>query len=332
MPPLWTGPDNRDLDFMGKSISVASVGGPESCIIDCEDLGRGFHFHNGEDQDAIVHGFTIRNGHTIDSSGAGILINGAAPVISNCVLTGNDAEYPRDGGGIFASGGLIIDCIIRDNRADFGGGLSVSGDTVVQNCLIMNNFADEAGGGLFTGLEGNPLAYGCTITENGSGEGGGGVFVMSSMEMINTIVWDNWAAVQGAEGYLMGYGPSPVFSFSYCDLGGDWYMEYYSIPDPGPGNIYEDPLFATGPNGSWYLSQTTAGQPTDSPCVDAGDPASALFGTTRTDLQCVGAFRHHAHRPPAGCGCAGYGLPLRPLSRDVHLPRPGCFLLLPRPR
>jgi hypothetical protein len=52
----------------------------------------------------------------------------------------------------------------------------------------------------------------------------------------------------------------------------------------GTGNIDEDPLFVTGPDGDYYLSQTAAGQPATSPCVDAGDLASVMItGTTRTD-------------------------------------------------
>ena len=53
---------------------------------------------------------------------------------------------------------------------------------------------------------------------------------------------------------------------------------------PGEGNINVDPLFVTGPEGDYYLSQTAAGQAEDSPCVDTGDPQADLFrGSTRTD-------------------------------------------------
>ena len=40
---------------------------------------------------------------------------------------------------------------------------------------------------------------------------------------------------------------------------------------PGPGFLSDDPLFATGPSGNFYLSAVAAGQPTDSPCIDGGD-------------------------------------------------------------
>jgi len=282
----YTGSENRDLDFDGKSITVASANGPAVCFIDCQELGRGFHFHNGEDENAIVQGFTIRNGRPADGSGAGILIeDGSAPEILNCVFTDNDAYYPYGGGGVYAAGGLIFDCIFRNNNADFGGGLALTGDAIALNCLIVNNFADEMGGGLWSGMDGNPLVSYCTIANNLSGEAGGGVFIVSSMTMNNSIIWDNWAAVEGGDGYALGYGPSPVFSFSYSEMGLDWAAFYYPIYDEGPGVIAVDPLFASGPDGDWYLGQTAAGQPADSPCVDSGQPADPPFRTTRTDLQ-----------------------------------------------
>ncbi|RJP80835.1 MAG: T9SS C-terminal target domain-containing protein [Candidatus Zixiibacteriota bacterium] len=53
---------------------------------------------------------------------------------------------------------------------------------------------------------------------------------------------------------------------------------------PGTGNINVNPLFTSGPDGGYYLSQVAAGQAQQSPCVDAGCPDSSLFiGTTRTD-------------------------------------------------
>ena len=53
----FTGPGNRELDYLGKAITVRSQSGqPENCVIDLEgtiyDGYRGFHFHHGEDHDA----------------------------------------------------------------------------------------------------------------------------------------------------------------------------------------------------------------------------------------------------------------------------------------
>ena len=54
------------------------------------------------------------------------------------------------------------------------------------------------------------------------------------------------------------------------------------------GNLSGDPLFASGPKGSYYLAQTASSQAKDSPAVNPGGGAAAsLFGwgkyTTRTD-------------------------------------------------
>jgi len=64
---IYTGPGNRDCDFLGKAITVRSASGAALCIIDCQatelDMHRAFTFQNGESPDSVVQGFTIRNGH-----------------------------------------------------------------------------------------------------------------------------------------------------------------------------------------------------------------------------------------------------------------------------
>ncbi len=255
---IWTGANNRTLDFRGKAITVSSANGPGFCTIDCLEQGCAVHFQNGEDLDSVFTGFTIFDGH--GEGGGGIRVeSGCTPLIANCVIQGCLAYY--------------------------GGGLYLGDDAVIRNCLIHDNHAYEGGGGIHTRIDANPLVTSCTITDNFSGEVGGGVFVVDSMVMTNCIVWENEALFDGDEGYLAGYGASPTLSISYNDLGLYWYLGYYTYIDNGPGNITADPLFASGPDGDWFLGQTAAGQPAQSPCVDSGDPEVTPFGTTRTDLE-----------------------------------------------
>ena len=58
---------------------------------------------------------------------------------------------------------------------------------------------------------------------------------------------------------------------------------------PGEGNIDDYPEFVLGPFGYFYLDQTGAGQPADSPCVDAGSDTAEDLGlselTTRNDSE-----------------------------------------------
>jgi hypothetical protein len=67
---VYTGdPDNRNLHFDGKSITVRSTdpNNPEiaaNTIIDPNGAGRGFSFNSGEDANCVISGLTIRNGYT----------------------------------------------------------------------------------------------------------------------------------------------------------------------------------------------------------------------------------------------------------------------------
>jgi len=52
----------------------------------------------------------------------------------------------------------------------------------------------------------------------------------------------------------------------------------------GEGNLDADPLFVSGPQGDYYLSQIDAGQPEESPCVNRGDLTWPVpNAATRTD-------------------------------------------------
>jgi len=96
----YTGSGNKALDFWGKAITVKSENGPENCVIDCENNGRGFSFHSGEDANSVVNGFTIQNGRTA-SNGGGIYCQNSSPKILNNIISENWSYY--GGGGIFCS-------------------------------------------------------------------------------------------------------------------------------------------------------------------------------------------------------------------------------------
>ncbi len=94
---IYTGPGNRDIDFGGRLISLRSANGPDNCIIDCQakaiDPHRGFWFHSSESSDAVLAGFTIRNGFVEDPEpgGGGILCENSSPTIINCMIIENTA-------------------------------------------------------------------------------------------------------------------------------------------------------------------------------------------------------------------------------------------------
>jgi predicted outer membrane repeat protein len=83
--------------------------------------------------------------------GGGIQINGGAPTITNCVLSGNEAG--GKGGGINVNNGspTLTNCIISGNKANSllrgGGGIHIrNASAIVTNCTISNNTANKGGG------------------------------------------------------------------------------------------------------------------------------------------------------------------------------------------
>ncbi|MHC4394230.1 MAG: choice-of-anchor Q domain-containing protein [Planctomycetota bacterium] len=138
----YSGNGNYNIDFGGKSATVYSLNGPANCIIDCENLGRGFDFHSGETQGAIIEGFTITNGQA-DYGGAISCMMNSSPQIRDCVLSGNTATI--HGGGLYCSmsNPMLADCTISNNSPDGiwveGNGVWISG--VVE--IVSNDLAGD---------------------------------------------------------------------------------------------------------------------------------------------------------------------------------------------
>jgi len=176
----YTGTGNRDIDFNGKGITVRSENGADYCIIDCEgsDVNphRGFYFHGGEQEDSIVHGFTIQNGYAVNGGGIKCS-NFSSPTISGNIIRNNHAS--NRGGGIY--------CINNANA------------TITNNMVILNT-VDEDGGGIFCEntcpvIKNN---YICWNTAPPSYGLGGGIYCDSSKSMIaNNTICGNSALAGG---------------------------------------------------------------------------------------------------------------------------------------
>ena len=245
--------------------------------------------------------------------------------ISNCNITNNramtDVNDPNDddvytnGAGLFCStGGISVqDCNISGNIANFSGGgayLRDLGLASFNNNLIVNNGANRDGGGVSVNWYTYSIFSNCTFAANASigvtdendddsedtnGTGlGGGLYCsyLSECTITDSILWDNLAA--HGDGIAIGTGfefdrrPSTLSIYnSDIKNGRSAIFVDDSCTLNYENNIYEDPLFASGPLGRYYLSQTSSGQEQQSPCVDAGSNyahALNLSGyTTRTD-------------------------------------------------
>ena len=84
----YTGPGNRNIRFLGKSITVRSQSGPENCIIDGQDSYVLFRFIEHELPGAVLDGLTITN-----AGNSGIFCSkNSSPTIANKVKCIKNAE------------------------------------------------------------------------------------------------------------------------------------------------------------------------------------------------------------------------------------------------
>jgi hypothetical protein len=161
---IYKSTGNRDLDFKGKNLTLKSLNGASSTIIDCEGNAEQPHralcFKNGENETSIIEGFTIKNGYA--QLGGGIYCSNSSPTIKNC--------------------------IIRDNHSFGDGGAIVCSNAKISDCEIVSNSAGNRGGGLFCDNGATPLVIGTTISQNISVNLGGGIYFLSSEININDCI------------------------------------------------------------------------------------------------------------------------------------------------
>ncbi len=206
---IYTGQGNRDITFNGKAIKVTSESGAEKTIIEPNGNEQepycGFIFNNGENENSVLDGFTIRKGARFGNpGGGGIEINSsspsienciiennkgggigvcsqgsvnASPLIANCQISGND-DWGGMAGGIAccaSTAPYIVDCTISDNS---GSGLhcynSYSSPTIV-NTRIMCNSANK-GAGIHAIVHTFPTISNCLIISNSAAYAGGGIY------------------------------------------------------------------------------------------------------------------------------------------------------------
>ena len=186
----------------------------------------------GVDGDAVLDGFTIRNGSGIPvtgySEGGGIFCNYSSPTISNNHVTGNTVSYR--GAGIYC----------------YYGSPTITGNK------ITGNQAAQYGGGIYS--------YGssATITSNtfasNTAPNGGGITSNGTETISNNII------AFGSSGVYKSSGLTPTLR-NNCVFGNTSY-NYSGLPS-GTGDISQDPLFTNRIGGDYHLSE-------ESPCVNAG--------------------------------------------------------------
>jgi len=170
-PGRYTGYGNRDIDYLGKAITVRSENGPENCIIDCNasssEYINGFKFQNGEDANSVLDGLTIKNANYsgIDCS------KRSSPTVKNCIISNNSSS----GIACYSASPTIKNCRITDNTADSGGGICCYeySSPIIHSCIISGNSAEEGSGIYAFSVEFSKLTVTNSAIINNYGGGGG---------------------------------------------------------------------------------------------------------------------------------------------------------------
>jgi hypothetical protein len=186
---VFTGSGNRDIDFGGKDLTVASESLDNTvCTIVCggslAEPHRGFHFHSGETRASVVRGISIDGGYAYDAlveqnGGGGIRIDGASPTIQDCYIGDCAASGPvAIGGGVSIVNGadpFLLQCgIALCDGLGYGGGVGIfNANATISGCWLVGNTASAVGGGLYVqNAYASEVEY-CQFYENIAGAGGG---------------------------------------------------------------------------------------------------------------------------------------------------------------
>ncbi len=215
----YTGPGNRNLDFLGKDLVLLSSSGAMMTVIDCQGLGRGIHFHSGEA--ALVSGFTIRSGSAQGTFGGAVLIEGAAtPMLVECRFESNHANA---GGGVFVSSSVaLVDCEFAGNAADnWGGGLYAESAIVdAAGCSFSQNVA-SIGAAVYVTLGASATLSDCSFVANIPVNRAGGVYSSGCDLTVERCSFVENRGKEGAGMYLLG-GTASVNDCTFRQNAADW--------------------------------------------------------------------------------------------------------------
>lgn len=207
------------------------------------------------------------------------------------------------GGGLFCADTFtrIQNYTISDNVAEgvngSGGGINFYGGDAtyeLKNCLLTGNSATTVGGAICSSIFAMPKIQNCTFADNTAGDLGGAVY---GDWTCNVVISDSIFARCGGGAIAEedSGGSAVTYSLFHSNPDADYALydtdAKVTTTSSGPAlhatNKSGDPLFVSGPLGAHYLSQTAAGQPLNSPAVNAGGRSAAASGlftrTTRTD-------------------------------------------------
>jgi hypothetical protein len=218
-PGTYIGPNNRDLDLLGKAITVRSSAPGDArivaaTVIDCQEEGRAFILRSGETLGSVIDGLTVTGGFALDGAGV-YLTGGSSATIRRCVFTGNTVpvqsgiidnfEFFDDseqllihgctitgnaGSGVSATRMALLEVTATTIEGNSGDAIRLGLYPVSQVVVRDSGLSGNGGAGLTGGQGGAVEVTGCTVSGNGA----------TGLSLNGTVVTVSLCTVTGNQG------------------------------------------------------------------------------------------------------------------------------------
>ncbi|MFT7487097.1 MAG: hypothetical protein ACI9F9_002956 [Candidatus Paceibacteria bacterium] len=206
----YTGTQNRNLNFAGRSLNIYSASGSGNCILDLEQNGRAFTSLAGS-PDINISGLTIMNGRGTAGGPGGLWVGSGTDItVEDCVIQNCSAMAAA--GAIRCDGDIeLIDCVLAGNTAiaeagsSFGGAMHVFGSVRASGTSFLGNSAITGGAVFYQGSSfSNAFAH-CRFEDNLSEQRGGAIAQFKGRMMVdNCLFTGNWATAGAGGGIWNG--------------------------------------------------------------------------------------------------------------------------------
>ena len=323
-PGIYTGPDNREINFGGYNIKLRSKRGSPETIVDLQRQGIFLYVKSHESKENTwLDGFTIKNGQGQYNGGAVEVSNSSGLTVKNCVFSDNrvggsggalyaynsnvdvfntrffnnhykqneDSGYPESGGGAiyFGSGTYnVSNSEFLNNSATNGGAINLSEGTLnLTSCAFRNNMATY-GGVLYMYYSGTVNLTNCLVLNNSANYYGFMNCGYGSNVTITNSTILNSVSKSGADLYIDGtlnmY--NSIFNGNYTGTPAEiaYSCTTQDCSSLGAGNISADPQVTA----AGYLK-------VNSPCIDTGSADYA------PEKDYAGQSRPVGSAPDMGC-------------------------------
>ena len=323
-PGIYTGPDNREINFGGYNIKLRSKRGSPETIVDLQRQGIFLYVKSHESKENTwLDGFTIKNGQGQYNGGAVEVSNSSGLTVKNCVFSDNrvggsggalyaynsnvdvfntrffnnhykqneDSGYPESGGGAiyFGSGTYnVSNSEFLNNSATNGGAINLSEGTLnLTSCAFRNNMATY-GGVLYMYYSGTVNLTNCLVLNNSANYYGFMNCGYGSNVTITNSTILNSVSKSGADLYIDGtlnmY--NSIFNENYTGTPAEiaYSCTTQDCSALGTGNISADPQVTA----AGYLK-------VNSPCIDTGSADYA------PEKDYAGQSRPVGSAPDMGC-------------------------------